>query len=292
MGDRFACPIQQDMDEADKNKRIFKAVTTGNLDRGLAIIELMAERAEPLPIHMISEELNIPRSATHRLLNELVQHGYIRQKKQQGEYLLTMKLCSLGLSYLSRIGIVDVAQPILELMASASGELARLGVIDDSHLIWIAKAQGATSGLRYDPDMGHEAKLSCTASGHAWLSCLSDEEAIELVMKQGGLGKTEEDGPNAPRSVSELLEALQEARKRGFSVINEAIVGTAATAAPIRETFSGRVVGVLSVSGPSARFTPERMDRFSPVLLESANRLSSTLPPGFLSGRSITATGL
>ena len=69
---------------------------------------------------------------------------------------------------------------------------------------WIAKSQGATSGLRYDPDMGREAPLFYTASGHAWLASLSDKAALALVGasgRRGGRGTLS----NAPRSRNELL---------------------------------------------------------------------------------------
>jgi DNA-binding IclR family transcriptional regulator len=33
--------------------------------------------------------------------------------------------------------------------------------------------------------MGTDARLSCTAIGHAWLLTMSDERALELVSRQG-----------------------------------------------------------------------------------------------------------
>jgi len=58
-------------------------------------------------------------------------------------------------------------------------------MVDGRELVWVAKAQGSPHGLRYDPDMGQVGRLSCSASGHGVLACLSDEEAMALVEKQG-----------------------------------------------------------------------------------------------------------
>src|SRR3954469_22035292 len=127
---------------------------TAVLDRALKILELLATNPGGLPLHVIADRLDIPRSATHRLLTELVREGYARQDRDGGPYLLTIKLVSLGLTYLSRNGILDIAQPILDRLAERSGELARLGVVSDERLTWVAKAQGARIGLRYDPDAG------------------------------------------------------------------------------------------------------------------------------------------
>ena len=250
-------------------------MTTGALNRGLAILELLAANAPGLPVREIAGSLKIPPSATHRILSELAQYGYVHQERQHGEYSLTMKLCSLGLSQLSRSGVVDVAQPVLDRLARLSGELARLGIVDGEQLIWVAKAQVATTGLRFDPDMGGIAPLFCTASGHAWLSCLSDEEALRLVAKQGGLGRPGDDyGENTPRTVVELLRHLHRTRTRGYSILAEAVhIGIAAVAAPVRHPATGQVLGVLAIAGPHVRLTDRILARLGPVLVQAASEL-------------------
>ena len=54
------------------------------LDRALAIIELLAAEPVGLPLLGIAERLGIPRSATHRLLAALAEHGYVRQDRSEG----------------------------------------------------------------------------------------------------------------------------------------------------------------------------------------------------------------
>lgn len=251
-------------------------MTTGNLDRGLAILELLAANAPGLPMHEIADQLNIPRSATHRLLVELIRHGYVRQDKEYGEYTLTLKLCSLGLSQLSGMGVVDVSQPILDDLAKISGEVARLSVIDGDQLVWVAKAQGASSGLRFDPDMGGVVDLLATASGHAWLSSLSEELALELIAKQGGFVQRDDYGPSTPRTVQDLLRMLHETRVRGFSIVSEAVhLGIAAVAAPIKHPMSDQVIGVISVAGPHLRLTDSRLAELGPVVVNAANGLAA-----------------
>ena len=116
------------------------------------------------------------------MLADLQRRGYVRQARKQGDYVLTTKVVSLGLGFFSSAGIVDIAEPLFERLARASGELVRLSIVDEDRLTWVAKSQGMRqTGLRYDPDMGMDARLSCTASGHAWLMTLSDERALELV---------------------------------------------------------------------------------------------------------------
>jgi DNA-binding IclR family transcriptional regulator len=152
--------------------------------------------------------------------------------------------------------------------------LVRLGVIDGDRQTWVAKAQGARPGLRYDPDMGMEAPLASTASGHAWLACLTDERAIELVLHQG-FGDAEALGPNAPRTVQALQKRLRLARERGYAwVVDSSAPGTAAMAAAIRHPVAGGVVGVVSVAGPSVRLTEARIHELAPAVQAAAAELS------------------
>ncbi len=247
----------------------------GILERTLAILELLAQHAEGMELAAIAERLDIPRSAVHRLLADLVRLGYVRQSRNHGDYLLSTKLVSMGLSYLSNTGIVDIAQPLLNHLAEVSGELVRLSVVDGERLTWVARAQGARQGLRYDPDMGSDARLSCSSSGWAWLSTLKDDEALALVVKQG-LGTPDQFGPNAPTQLPQLLAAIQATRERGYSLTVETYSpGLAAMSAPVR--LQGQpALGVLTIAGPTVRFTPERMQALGPELLSIAAQLAAT----------------
>jgi len=245
------------------------------LSRAFAILETLAASSEAASLASIADDLEIPRSACHRLLTELVEHGYVRQVRAHGDYVLTTKIVSLGLTFLSSSGIVDTAQPILDRLAGLSGELVRLAIVDNDRLTWIAKAQGARKGLRYDPDMGMDARLSCSATGHAWMLTMTDERALALVSKQG-FGSPKEYGPKAPTTVKALLEFLHAGRHRGYAVINEVFAkGMTAMAAPVRRR-DQPAIGVISIAGPLSRLDEKRMKELGPVLLAAASELAAT----------------
>ncbi len=248
----------------------------GLVDRTLAVIELLAQNAHGLPLFEIAERLQIPRSATHRLLASLIEHSYVRQERAHGAYMLTAKIASLGFMLLAGSGVTDLAQPILDRLARDTQELVRLAVRDDDRLTFVAKAQGSPQGLRYDPDMGQVARLSCSSSGIAWLSCLGDAEALAIVERQG-YGSTREYGPRAPQSKTAFLRILRAARKLGYSVTMQTYSPwMAAMAAPVRRADTGEVTGTITVAGPHLRLTEKRMHECAPLLLEAADELSRT----------------
>ena len=255
----------------------------GVLERTLGILELLSQHGEGMELAAVADQLNIPRSAVHRLLADLVRLGYVRQARGHGDYLLTTKLVSMGLSYLSNSGIVDIAQPLLNQLAEVSGELVRLSVVDGERLTWVARAQGARQGLRYDPDMGMDARLSCTASGHAWLLTMSDERALDLVTRQG-FGSPADYGPKAPTTVKALLGFLHAARVRGYAMIDEVFApGMSAMAAPVLRRKDA--IGVISIAGPRIRLTSARMHELAPALLAAAAELGPISNASSLFGR-------
>lgn len=245
---------------------------SGKLQRSLGLLEKLAGHPEGCSLSFLAAELDLPLSATHRLLAELGECGYVRQDREHGDYRLTVKLVSLGLSFLSSSGVVDVAQPLLDSLAQEAGELVRLAVVDGDALVFVAKAQGASRGLRYDPDMGLSVRLSCSAAGHALLSTMSDEEALERVARQG-FGDPADYGPQAPTTVKALLGYVKTARKLGYASIVEVFApGMSAMAAPVRAP-GCPAIGVVTIAGPLVRLNEARMQALAPALMATAQEV-------------------
>lgn len=245
---------------------------SGVMERTLAILELLIDHPEGIQVSAIANALDMPASAAHRLLKELSQFGYVRQLRNQGDYALTIKMAAMGLSFLGNAGVTDVAQPTLDRLAKQSGELVRLSVVDYPDLVWVGVAQGATTGLRYDPgrEQGVVVHLASSAGGRAWLSALADDEALELVAAQG-VAPPFQGGPDAVHTISEVLEILTETRQRGYSVaVDSYLAGMAAMAVPVHRPDGGDPIGCVSIAGPAVRVTADRMEALKDHLLHAA----------------------
>jgi IclR family acetate operon transcriptional repressor len=246
---------------------------SGALEKSLAVLEYLAAHPDGAPLAAIATDLNQLRSGCHRTLQELIGYGYVRAMPQRGNYALTTKLPSMGLSYLSKSGVVDIAQPLIDRLAHITEELVRLAIVDDQRLMLVAKAQGSRSGLRYDPDMGIDLNLSCSAAGHAWLMTLSEDQALQAVTRQG-MGDRTRFGPNAPTTLQALLKMLRGHRKRGYSIVCDTYAaGISSIAAPVQRK-GERATGVVVVAGPSARLTETHLREFAPELISVASELA------------------
>jgi IclR family transcriptional regulator, acetate operon repressor len=243
------------------------------LDRAFGALDLLSGSEAGTTLQDLALGLDMPKSGAHRLLADLGRLGLVR-RDDAGRYRLTTGLLRLAFRNLGVTGAVDAAQPILQRLAELSGDLVRLSVTDGADQVWIAKAQGARSGLIYDPQMGGAAHLSSMATGLAWLAFIPEAEALRLATMQG-LAGPRDCGPAAPRTVQDLLARLAETRGRGYALaLDSSAPGMSAIAAPVRHPRHGGVVGTVSVGGPSARLTEARLTGLAPAVLETAGALS------------------
>ncbi|HET9067343.1 MAG TPA: IclR family transcriptional regulator C-terminal domain-containing protein, partial [Amaricoccus sp.] len=154
----------------------------------------------------------------------------------------------------------------------------RLSVVDGDNLVWVAVAQGATAGLRYDPgqEQGVVVHLASTSAGIAWLSTMDDDAVVTRVSLQG-LGRASgEAGEGAPRTLAAVRERVEAARRAGYAVaVDSYIPGMGAMALPVRYRGSEPVLGALSIAGPAVRMTPARMAALGPVLAAAAEELGT-----------------
>jgi DNA-binding IclR family transcriptional regulator len=252
------------------------------IQRSFRILEELSGYPKGRTLSELSVAIDVPLSATHRLLNDLIDAGYVRKEERYGEFMLTMQVVSLGLRFLSASGVVDVAQPTLERLAAKAQELVRLAVVDQDQLVFVAKAQGATQGLRYDPEMGQPVTLSCSAAGLVWLATKTEDEALRLLTKQG-LGNPDDYGPAAPTTLKAVMTQVRATRKRGYAMtVNVFLPGMNSMAAAVHGA-NGDVIATLIIAGPMTRLTEARMESLGQTLIDTAEELgrNSSVSPIF-----------
>src|SRR5215831_14547969 len=247
-----------------------------NVDRSLSLIEALAGERGGLPLGVLAQRLDLPKSAAHRLLQTLAARGYVYQDPVSQDYALTLKIALLGFRFLDSRHLPDVTQEALDRLARQSGEYCRMAVVEGETLVWVARAQGATLGLRYDPPMGREVVLHATATGKAWLATLPEQQALRIVCARG-FETPEGFGKRALKSVNELRRHLDETRRRGYALaIEEGEPGTVAIAAAFRthDAPTAPAAGTVSIAGPLARLSKVRIVELVPLLKETAGEIT------------------
>lgn len=255
-------------------------MTVAAIDRCLSIIEALASAREPVELTELAARLDLQPSAVHRAITTLVNRDWIVRDAETQRYTLSLRLSTLAFRNLEARAVPDIVQSVLDKLALRTREYCRLAIREGTDLVWVARAQGATGALRYDPDMGQEIILHATANGKAWLATLEEEEALRIVYARG-FEANRALGPNSVRTIDDLRESLRQVRARGYATsIEEAEAGAVALAVPFRaDTLPGSpVAGTLSVAGPTLRITPERHQELADMLHEAADEVAAIWP--------------
>jgi DNA-binding IclR family transcriptional regulator len=263
------------MEQYSINMRLVK----GLLDRCVDVTELLAAAPAAMRLSDIAQTLDLQKSATHRLLAELSARGWVRQVGLDGPYELTLRFALLGTRVLRGIGVIEVAQPLLDRLAVRTRELVRLTVVTGKGLAWLSSAQGALPGLMYQPAMDGVPVLHATANGKVFLASLPDEAALSMA-SASGLGRLRPTPRTLDREAS-LLADLAVIRSRGWAVAEqEAEIGVTALAVGVRGR-DGVLRGTISVAGPALRMN-EKQEAILAGLGETADELGAIWPEGAL----------
>jgi IclR family transcriptional regulator, acetate operon repressor len=246
-----------------------------SVDRIFGILEALADAPEGLPLLAVAGATGMAKPTVHRLLADLESRQLVHRVGNAGFYALTLELPLLANRILVARGFIDICQPELERLAGISGELVRLAWRDGDRLVYVAEAQGAREGLRYDTNLGRTVILHATAIGKCLLAWLPQPDARRVVEKQGLLGNATL-GPNAITTMPALMTDLARVRRRGFGTArDESEVGAAAVAAPVfSDADRTEVTAGLAVIGPTARVSVSDLTKLAPHVIRSAEELS------------------
>ena len=68
--------------------------STGSVERALEILEVLVDSPQGLSLTSLADQLEMPKSAAHKLLNTLVGRNYVEQDALTQHYKPTMHLVS------------------------------------------------------------------------------------------------------------------------------------------------------------------------------------------------------
>jgi DNA-binding IclR family transcriptional regulator len=167
----------------------------------------------------------------------------------------------MGKNFIAGTGFTELNQPHLDNLAKETGEHIRLAAVIDGQLIWVLRAVVSMHGLQYSGTLDTRIVPHITASGKVWLSTLKDEEAVRIVSRWNIEEAREYGGPTAITSIRALLADLDKTRKTGFAtVVEEAEIGVCAAAVGVYDTSKpGKLLGTLSLAGPTARLNGQKL---------------------------------
>ncbi|WP_051845234.1 IclR family transcriptional regulator [Streptomyces sp. NRRL S-813] len=239
-----------------------------SVDRAISVLEILAQRGEA-GVSEVAGEIDVHKSTAFRLLGALEARGLVEQAVERGKYRLGFGIVRLAGAVTGRIDITQQGRPVCERLAEEIGETVNIAVLQEHYAINLYQVRGPAAITAHNW-VGQLTPLHATSSGKILLANLPAKERAALLA-EAGLKKVT---PHTITAKTKLEKNLTEARERGYAWTTEEFeIGLHAIAAPIRDR-DGDVVAALSASGPSYRFTEERLHELAPVLVKGANEIS------------------
>jgi IclR family transcriptional regulator, acetate operon repressor len=246
--------------------------------RALTVLELIADADEGISLSATARSLAVNKQIAARILSALVESGYVYRDVSTDKYYLSYKLSNLGLRKLMQTRILDPASSVIRDLASETGELVRLAVVESERITWVLAAVGKQRTLHIDPNYSLEIPLHSTATGKAWLSTMPFEQALALMLREGIKSITK----HTVTSMEDIRREIDLARARGWSLsYEETELGVGAVASPILvKELSGdqKCVGTISVAAPTTRMQRGDFEALAPHLVTATRRLAEMWP--------------
>lgn len=220
-----------------------KAGGAQTLERGLQVLEALAQEADGLTASQVAEATGLHRSIAYRLLVSLARTGFA-ERDASSRYRVGPALVSLAGRVRPRLR--DIAEPVLQQLALTLGATASLvEVIGESAVVTVV-AEPPTDGPRFSYRLGNRDPLDRGAGGIAALASADPSPA------------------DPPR--------VREARERGYAATHgEVNPGAYGAAAPIRGLSDTRA----SVNVVSNR--KDIVDRGVPLIIDAAQSISRAM---------------
>jgi DNA-binding IclR family transcriptional regulator len=236
------------------------------LGRLLDTLELVTGGAAVSSFRDAARTLRIPPSTAHRLLTLLLERGYC-DRTDSGTFQAGPRLVSIGMRALDQLPQWAAASTLISELGELTGESASLGILIGDEIVLIAR-HNSPHMLAAFASVGDVLSPYKSALGKAILANIPRERQTRVIDRF------------APGGTTEILRSLEgemaEALQRGYSVDEETFQpGMRCRAVPVFDATSV-LLGGISVSGPSVRFTSTRAEAAIPLLQDAARRLISS----------------
>ena len=233
--------------------------------------EFAGERRE-MGVTEAARRLGLGKSTAHRLLNTLTEERLLERDPRTGAYRLGLAMFELGRSVSTYSILHEVCVPVMDQLRAATKATVQVSVLDGREVVYVERRETAST-LRMFGRVGHRFPANCTGSGKALLAFLPPSRLEELLDGWELTGRTEA----SVSDVAVLRAQLVEIRERGWSEnVNEAEMGVASVAAPIRDA-DGAVVAAISVVVPTAGLNGDALKRYPRPCQDAAAAVSRRL---------------
>jgi DNA-binding IclR family transcriptional regulator len=256
------------MAKKEKSEYLIQSVS-----HALDLLEQFHDEVDELGVTELSKRLKLHKNNVFRLLATLESRGYIEQNKVTENYRLGLKTLELGQTFVRQMGLLRQSRPVLEALVRECNETSYVAILKDFHIIYLDVVETDLT-VRVVPRVGSRLPAYCTAAGKVQIAYMSEEDLEQYLPTKDIKAMT----PNTIIDRDLLKKQLRRVVEDGYAIDDEELdVGVRCVSAPIRD-YTRRIIGAVSISGPSMRLSLERIDKeLVPLAKRAAEEISAKL---------------
>ena len=230
--------------------------TVQSLAKGFKVLQTFTDEREDLTLSEVALGAGLDAGTTFRLLNTLVELGYVRRDDRTRRFSLTLKVLDLGFNAIGRRDLRAIVRPALRRLVGGIGEAASFAVLDRSDVLYIERVRAGLVRLGVDIRIGTSIPAHISVIGQTILAFLSPAE-LEAFMAAGRGRDHDFRDKRAPEQILPILKAI---RSRGYMLGDSTLTeGMRILAVPVLEP-DGQPIGAVSIAVPATRGMAENLE--------------------------------
>jgi IclR family pca regulon transcriptional regulator len=241
-----------------------------SLERGLAVIRAFDGEHPDLTLSDVARATGLTRATARRFLLTLVDLGYVRTDGRL--FGLRPRVLELGFSYLSGLGLPEVALPHMEALVGRVHESSSLCVLDGEDIVYVARVPTRRI-MTVTITVGMRLPAYATSMGRVLLAGLPPGDRDERL-DRSELRKLTAKTVTRPSALRERLDRIA---VDGYALVDEELEpGLRSIAVPVR--IKDRVVAAINVAlHSSLRSAQPALRELLPPLRETAQAIEADL---------------
>ncbi|WP_447893647.1 MULTISPECIES: IclR family transcriptional regulator [unclassified Vreelandella] len=154
------------------------------LEKGLDILELLAQSSQPLSTQVIAEQIGRKTNEMYRMLMVLRDRGYVAMDESGSRYQLSLKMFEMAHRFPPTKRLVQAAIPRMEALCYEISQSCHLSVLRPGHLLVVAQYENPDK-MGFSLRLGAQIDIWGSGSGAVMLSFL-DEARRERMLEASG----------------------------------------------------------------------------------------------------------
>lgn len=239
------------------------------LERAVAILEAIVAAERPVSLAVLTEELDLPKTTVHRVLQQMEERGLVRRSLGRDRFVIGARMTRVAFDALKATFHATPGRAVLEELVADLSETCNVGILENRAVVYIDRVECDWPLRLQEQNVTHR-PAHCTSIGKLLLAH-RPARARQAFLRRAPLPRFTEGTVVDPDALEAEFKAV---RAQGYALNNQEYqIGLIGIAVPICDA-DGSVIAGLAVHAPSARLAVDTGLGMVPRLRRAAEDLA------------------